>query len=305
MKLSADPDTLDDGPLVKFGSADPSGGGTHRFVGYDKGAFIFIMLERAKPISAGEINRDRVWEALRKFAAENMGKRAGWPQIRTAFHEVIGDTMMKYFGVWVDRHTKPMTPTSHDPGSIFQFALQYVPAVDFTKNDGEDEKGRWFELDPDFYLYRVLPPDQVVPLIGGATGPGGLRMQADTRRSEVAICEQLFDLTDDGENLLIVGAEAAIEHAALIGKSSDPIKVEEGSFTVGDVKYDKPDQAVLHTMAYPGSPGRFITVFASNGDVGWAKLRLITHYARDTTVVWEDGEVIQRRTFEPSRVIYR
>ena len=72
---------------------------------------------------------------------------------------------------------------------------------------------------------------------------------------------------------------------------------------VGGVTYDKPTQTVLHTMQYPGRPGRFITVFHTNGDADWSRLRLILYYSRDTTVVWEDGRVISRGVFEPDRRI--
>ena len=70
---------------------------------------------------------------------------------------------------------------------------------------------------------------------------------------------------------------------------------------MGGVTYDKPAQTVLHTMQYPGRPGRFITVFHTNSDADWGRLRLILFYARDTTVVWEDGRVIDRGVFEPDR----
>jgi hypothetical protein len=57
-------------------------------------------------------------------------------------------------------------------------------------------------------------------------------------------------------------------------------------------------------MQYPGRPGRFITVFHTNSDAGWSRLRVIIFYARDTTVVWEEGRVIDRRVFEPDRRIH-
>jgi hypothetical protein len=79
--------------------------------------------------------------------------------------------------------------------------------------------------------------------------------------------------------------------------------VGDGSFTVGGVTYDKPAHTVLHTMQYPGRPGRFITVFHANGDAGWSRLRVVLFYSRDTTIVWEDGRVIDRGVFEPDRRI--
>ncbi len=38
-------------------------------------------------------------------------------------------------------------------------------------------------------------------------------------------------------------------------------------------------------------------------DAGWSRLRLVRFYTRDTTIVWDDGEVIARRVFEPDRLI--
>ena len=103
--------------------------------------------------------------------------------------------------------------------------------------------------------------------------------------------------------LLVVGAEMARAHGELISRATDPIRVDDKSFTVGGVTYAEPSQAVLHTMQYPGRPGRFITVFHSNGEAGWSRLRLIRFYSRDTTIVWEDGRVIDRGVFEPDRRI--
>jgi len=31
----------------------------------------------------------------------------------------------------------------------------------------------------------------------------------------------------------------------------------------------------------------------------WSRLRLILFYIRDSTIVWDDGQVIARRVFEP------
>ena len=68
-----------------------------------------------------------------------------------------------------------------------------------------------------------------------------------------------------GENLLILGGEMVGPRADLIERTSDPIRISEGSFTVGGVTYDAPSQTVLHTMQYPGRPGRFIRP----ADVNW------------------------------------
>jgi len=301
MKLSADPEHLDNAPLGEFGSADPAGGGPDRFVGYDKGAFLLMMLEYTRYTGLGPVDRSAIWEALRRFATENMGKRANWNDIQAAFEATLNVPLDDFFTRWVREHTVPQTPVSDDRPALAEFRLNYPfgPARWFTTSEDK----RWMEIDPQFYFYRVLPSDQIVPLIGGTFGPGGARtITAETRR-EVATYMQQFPDSGAGENLLIIGAEAINEHADLISRSSDPITVTAHSFTVGGETYDRPNQAVLHTMQHPDRPGRFITVFHSNGDAGWARLRMIIHYRRDTTIVWEEQRVLARRTFEPDRRI--
>ena len=304
MKLSADPDTLDDGPLADFGSADPERGRVHRFVGYDKGAFVFTMLEHGDPHHEETIDRTRIWAALRRFAGDNLGRRAGWEELQNAFQKEYHRSLVLFFDRWVHQHLVPMTPTSTRQRDWASFIARYVTEQPVRVVHGQDEHGSWIEVDPDFFLYRALPPEQIVPLIGGTMGPGACRAVARSDRPEVTAYLRQIESDPHGENLLIIGADAVAEYAKLIARASDPITVEPASFTVGDTTYAEPDQAVMHTMQHPDRPGRFITVFHSNGDPGWAKLRLIGFYRRDTTVIWEDGEVLQRRIFQPDRRIY-
>lgn len=308
MKLSADPEHLDNAPLGEFGSANPSGGGPDRFVGYDKGAFLFMMLEFTRYTGLGPVDRSDLWAALRKFASEHMGQRAGWGDIQAAFQSAFPtrpDQMPldEFFSHWVREHTVPHTPVSDDRTELAAFRLNYPAGRTKCFALSEDPNGRWMEIDPQFYLYRVLPAGQIVPLIGGTFGPGGVRtITAETRPAVTGYMEQFPD-SGAGENLLIIGGQAIAQHADLIARSSDPITVTEGSFTVGGETYEGLDQAVLHTMQHPDKPGRFITVFHSNGEAGWARLRLIIHYTRDTTIIWEGRRVLTRRTFEPDRRI--
>ncbi|MHC5007899.1 MAG: hypothetical protein ACYTGF_11130, partial [Planctomycetota bacterium] len=145
--------------------------------------------------------------------------------------------------------------------------------------------------------------EQVIPTAVGTTGAGGLVLEADRSRPEVQSFLRQIDVDPSGENLMILGAASAHARAELLERTTDPIRVGDGSFTVGGVTYDKPAQTVLHTMQYPGRPGRFITVFHTNSDADWGRLRLILFYSRDTTVVWEDGRVIDRGVYEPDRRI--
>ena len=91
----------------------------------------------------------------------------------------------------------------------------------------------------------------------------------------------------------------------MIAQCANPIVVDEHSFEIDGTVFDEPGQALLHSMPHPNRPGRFITIFHSNGDRGWSRLRLIGFYTRDSTIAWKGDEVVARGTFEPSRRIHR
>ncbi|MHC4414573.1 MAG: gluzincin family metallopeptidase [Planctomycetota bacterium] len=303
MKLSTDPEGLDDGPLGAFGEPDGPG----RFVGYDKGMFFFVMLSRLYSYDAERAVDQDAWKALRRFAQMHMGRRAGWAHIQEAFETTIAPHRVPgwldgMFELWVREHTVPRTIPGDPARARAEFTAQYHKGSHaITEESGGGRPG--FEIDPEFTLYRVLPPEQVIPTVAGTTGLGGLAVEADASRPEVPAFLERLEVDESGENLLVIGSDPVRARATLIDRTTDPIHIGDGSFEVGGVTYDGPGQAVLHTMQYPGRPGRFITVFYSNGEAGWRRLRLILFYSRDTTVVWEDGAVIERRLFEPDRRI--
>jgi hypothetical protein len=302
MKLSTDPEGLDDGPLGAFG-AD---GGPGRFVGYDKGMFFFIMLTRLHSHDPQRAADEVPWKSLRRFVEIHLGRRAGWADIQEAFETTIAPHRVPgwlddMFDLWVREHHVPRTIPGDPAQAKVDFFAQYNKGSHvITDTSGGGRAG--FEIDPEFMLYRVLPPEQIIPTMAGTTGTGGLALEADRSRPQVQAFLQQIEVDPSGENLLLIGAKVRAR-AGLLERTTDPIRVSGASFTVGGVTYDKPSQAVLHTMQYPGRPGRFVTVFHSNGDAGWSRLRLIRFYTRDTTIVWDDRTVIDRRVFEPDRRI--
>ncbi|MHC5002669.1 MAG: M1 aminopeptidase family protein, partial [Planctomycetota bacterium] len=280
MKLSTDPATLDDGPLGAFGSADPSTPGPDRFVGYDKGAFVFLMLGDVLATAAGAPDGEAlVWSSTRRFARDHLGRRAGWAELQAAFEaEVPGRApgwLDGYFEYWVREHNVPRTlAAAVGPGLPEAFVAQLPaaprPLVAIIRSADQEH----VEIDPAFRIYRVLPPGQLVPTIAGTTGPGGLHVVAPSERPEIAALLAQLETDPGGENLLLIGRAAAADHASLLARAVDRVGVEDGAFTVGGERYAGAGQAILHTMAHPDRPGRFVTVFLSNGEAGWSRLRL-------------------------------
>ncbi len=299
MKLSTDPDSLDDGPLGMFGRD----AGLDRFVGYDKGAFFFIMLSRLASYDAQTSPGEVPWTSLRRFAEIHLGQRAGWADIQAAFEATIAPDrppgwLDGMFELWVREHTVPRTIPGDPADARAAFGAQYDRGWHLVTEAIDGER---FEIDPQFSLYRVLPPDQIIPTIAGTTGRGGVAVACDESRPHARALLDQLDPDPAGENLLIIGAPMIRDHESLLRRVTDPIIIDERGFIVGGVAYREPSQAVLHTMQHPDHPGRFITVFHSNGEAGWSRLRLVLFYTRDTTIVWSNGSVVARRVFEPDR----
>ncbi|HEB60637.1 MAG TPA: hypothetical protein ENJ06_02330 [Phycisphaeraceae bacterium] len=329
MHLAADP-SLDspDGPaLDRFGRAD----GPDRYVGYEKGAMIFHMMRR-------KLGDDAYWRGIRRFAADFMGKRATWDDITASLdpkdeHE-IGSLVRQFvrragapslrvtrfmrqgdgvdvqidadgdwdFDIPVRIYFNGSSPgTSEDvtvrPGKKFHFATK-------------DRQATQLEIDPDFDIYHLLPPEQIIPTITDTlAGTIHFVLADQDKRQETSEFTSWFDGVtisdkDDGRsNLFILGSGGAKNCGKLLKNAANPIETGKGWFKVGGQKYDGVNQSVLHTMKDPTNPNRYITVFTANGDVGWKKLRLVTHYRRDTTVVWDNGRVIRRIVHEPDRKV--
>lgn len=310
MKLSTDPENFDNAALDQFG-VDPT---VNRFVGYDKGAFVFVMLEHGPGMPMPETDRSALWRALKRFAGEHMGERASWDDLRAAIEAEYQESREVFFDTWVRSHTRPMTvsPFDREAFAAFYEQLSGFEILDFGL--GRDANGRYRTVDPAFRVYRVLPPDHLIPTLSGTFGPGGVRIDAESDQPAVASYMQSKSSNDSGENLLLIGRAVFDRHRDLLARASNALAISDEGLTIanetlesevegGDVAH-QPD-AILHTMPHPDRPGRFITVFLAFNDAGWARLRLIDFYTRDTTVQWVDGRVNARGTFEPPRHWYQ
>jgi hypothetical protein len=305
MKLSADPVSNDNGPLGAFGGQ--SGTPIARFVGYDKGAFVFIMLEHGPtpPEDPAVIDRSLFFAALQLFIRDHLGRRASWDDLRRAVEQVYGESRETFFQHWVREHHVPLTPDVITRGAVAAFLKQLSGDEVVDLRPGMDGGGRFVEIDPDFRVYRALPPAQIIPTIAGTLGAGGVRAVTLESRTEATALIERLGAREEGENLILIGRAAIEMHRDLIARAAEPIELAKSSFTIGEATFDHADHAVLHSMPHPDRPGRFITVFHANGEAGWSRLRLATFYTRDSTVVWNGDEVIHRAVFEPSRRAYR
>ena len=287
-KVSLDP-TLDNGALANFGSADPSNGSVDRFVGYDKGAFVFMMLEEVLNVETviKDASQSKIWPVLARFAKDNMGKAVSWAAIQRAAEQQFPDIptgwLDPFFKQWVYEHHVPITSPDLEP----------VPPQVLEIESGES----WISIDPDYKYYRLFPKGQISPTIAGTLA--GTTVKVDTTEEVLQDTGAWLADVTDGVNLLLIGKAPIQDYASLIKQCDDSIVFHENGFTVGGETYEGKELAVLHTMNHPLNEGEFITLFYSVGDVGWERLRFIWYYTKDTTVIWNANETLLRRVYEP------
>ncbi|MAD19334.1 MAG: hypothetical protein CMJ52_03825 [Planctomycetaceae bacterium] len=287
-QVSLDP-TLDDGPLGDFGRR---GRGVDRFVGYEKGSFVFMMLQDVLEEGLPErpFDQSPIWEMLRDLAANHLGERIGWREIQVAAEAVRPERpkgwLDPFFQRWVREHAVPGTSAS----------LEASPPQSIERL--ERNGGAEVLVDPDSRHYRTVPIAMTSPTIAGTLGSGVSLEVSDAAPIAPSDLAWTRDVPR-GQNPMLIGADAIAANAALIARTSDPIEIDESGFTIDGVRWSEPGHSVLHTMHHPDVPGRYITVFHSNGDAGWPRLRLIWYYRKDTTVVWDGGETLLRRVHEP------
>ena len=287
-KVSLDP-SIDNGALANFGSANPKHGEVDRYVGYDKGAFVFMMLEDVlNSYSKIEASNSNIWPMLHQFATNNMGKSASWKDIQIAAEAQCKDKesgwLDPFFNYWVYENNTPIT----------QPELRAVPPQELEIIVGDD----WIDIDPDYRYYRLLPKGQISPTIAGTLA--GASLHVDTTEEVLSDTGAWLADVDAGNNLLLIGRKPIQEYSELLEQCEDGINFTKNGFNVGGDSYEGEDLAVLHTMNHPTNEGEFITLFYSVGDVGWERLRFIWYYSKDTTVVWNVSETLTRRVHEPT-----
>ena len=287
-KASLDP-ALDDGPVGDFGR---HGQAVNRFVGYEKGSFVFMMLEDI--LDDGEVPAShadrRIWSVLKSLAERHMGSRIGWDEIQAeaeaAFPERPAGWLDPFFDTWVREHVVPMTTADLQPTAMLELERRL------------SEDGSEVLIDPEFHHYRLFPHQQTSPTIAGTLGDG-VTIRVDEDLPVGSDVTGWMAETTKGDSLLLVGEGVIAEVEGRIQRTDDPIIIDDDSFAVAGRVWDQPGQSVLHTMHDPDHPGRYLTVFHSNGDLGWERLRLIWYYGKDTTVVWDGNETVLRRVHEP------
>ena len=166
--------------------------GASRTLGYNKAAFVWIML------------RDRLGKAvfrkgLRRFYAQHRYRHASWEDLRKAFETASDEDLTAFFKQWLDRTGAPqpnlarvrvkdtgiaVTLTQPEPAYRLALPLRITFADGSTANhtvslsgtrgvfrlETEDKRPVGVRVDPDFRVFRKLSPEAVPPRLSAILG---------------------------------------------------------------------------------------------------------------------------------------
>ncbi|MFH0982450.1 MAG: M1 family aminopeptidase, partial [Planctomycetota bacterium] len=287
-----------DKPLGTFGLKE----GAERGIGYDKGCMVFHML-------ACKIGPDAFWAGIRRLTTERMGKFINWDDLKACFQAGTKEDLDPFFEQWVRTAGAPqlaIRSATYDSaaGALeltvtqgeTEFALDVPIRIYQSEQSYQDVLVRvrapeevvrlpvaapvLVELDPDYHVFRKVPPEQMLPTssltrygkklvilrpdgevwknydLVASDFEGGNKSENTTR---LAVAEVTADaLRDTG--VLVLGA--AVKHPVireLLARAGCPVSWDEAGFRVGDQTYDRPGQAVLVTVRHPDDPKWGIT----------------------------------------------
>jgi hypothetical protein len=296
-------------------------------VGYDKAAFVFLML------------RDDIGEAafdagIRLFWQRDRFATAGWSDLRRAFEDASARDLSRFFAQWLQRPGAPRLelvaarPEIGDAGHRVSVTLgQDVPTYDLKvpvvveTSDGViradvDLTGARtsvaievggtplaVSVDPDYTVFRRLAPEEAPPILREITlAPAAMVVIAtddgDTDAAARALATKLLDRAPrfvaadaaraDGAPLLVIGTGPAV------GRVID----EVGLGAVPEIVAGHGTARVWAGRRPNRRP--FAVIAADDGDALAALDRPLPHYGRMSYLVFDGGKAVVKGVWPAS-----
>ncbi|EWY39965.1 peptidase M1 [Skermanella stibiiresistens SB22] len=305
-----------DGSLVDFKARVH---GAAKIIGYDKSAYLFLMLR-------DRLGDDAFDRGIRLFWERHRLRQAGWSDLRAAFEATSGQELGEFFHQWVARTGAPRlrldeATTKRTRGGhaltvrIGQGSPTYrldVPVVIETAGgklrrtialDGLettatldlDAEPVAIALDPDYRLFRHLAPGEAPPILRDVTLDPRTRLLLVGPHQDAAR-ELAGRLMDAGAT---AGRPVAGTPLAIIGTTADVAEAlaEHGLRDVPAALGGKGTARVWTASAEGGAP--VLVVAADDRASLEALLRPLPHYGRQSYLVFQGREAVDRGVWPP------
>jgi len=315
-----------DQPLREFTSR------THdasQIVGYDKAAFLFLMLR-------DEIGEDAFTAGLRRFFEQEKFRRASWEQLEQAFAKTSGRDLHRFFEQWLDLRGAPSIAVQQASVSAggksyrinvtltqdeSQYALRLPIAVQTDR--GIEEKVVYLNspqqafsletaghplsitIDPQMRVFRRLQPDEIPPIVRQVTlDPSTVTLIASKDGDFESIAHKLAGRLMDtdanfvervpaGVSLIVIGLTADVD--ATLKAAHLPPRPRE--------VLDRGSAQVWTAQLENGKT--FLAISARDADALQALLRPLPHYGRQSWLVFDGPKAVDRGVWEVKAVSWR
>jgi hypothetical protein len=300
-----------------------------QIVGYDKSAFLFLMLR-------DEISRDAFDAALRQFFAAQKFHRASWADLEHAFARQSGRDLRAFFTQWLDRNGAPALKveqaTAQTSGSGYRvqaivaqadppYRLRLPIAVETERGTEEhivhldsarqqvdfatQGRPRTLTIDPALRVFRRLDARELPPIVRQVTlDPATVTIVA-TRNAEVestarALAQRLMDTEPRfGERLprdasvIVFGLQPDVDAWLAqenLAPEPEPLR-NRGS-------------AQVWTAQLPNGK-TMLAISARDATALQALLRPLPHYGKQSWLVFDGAKAVDRGVWEVKAVSWR
>lgn len=330
-----------DRPLGTYGQED----GCSRGVAYSKGAAVFHML-------ATKIGQHHFWSAMREFTDGYVGRYASWEDIRHLCEKHGSTELESFFAQWVRSSGAPQLEITaaryHSGDQMLRLDVSQgdttfdldVPVRIVHANGTTDSTVRinrgaqtvelpmttiplTVELDPDYHVFRKVPPAVIVPTTA-STRHGDkftVVLPSDGSPEAYAAVRNVFESSFEERERTTIRAgepnETALAKrcvlvlgdavhdpyiAAFLSAVEFPVTWDADGFEVSGVRYDAPNDGILCTIAHPGLPGGGITVVYGNSEAGIPKPMNVPMYEH-SLVIFDQGKPTVHLDFEEHQIV--
>jgi aminopeptidase N len=288
--------------------------GAAQIVGYNKSAYLFLMLNDL-------LGEDGFNQGIRLIWERHRFKRAGWADLEAAFEAASGRDLSAFFQQWVERRGAPSLrledASAHRSGGGYELAVRIgqdepfyrleVPVTVETATGPVlhrievtgpqtvasimlDAEPRQVAVDPDYRLFRRLAPGEAPPILRDVTLNPATRLvlvgsEQDAAR---ALADRLMDAgvregaADRTSPVAVIGTTGAVAKA-LADQHLPPMPAElagKGTARVWTARTDS---------------GAGVLVIAANDRAALeALMRPLPHYGRQSYLVFQGREAIER-----------
>ena len=304
--------------------------GTSQIVGYDKAAFVFLMLRDGLGEMAFKAGVQRFWR-------EQRFRRAGWADLQRAFEHTSGQALGDFFDQWLTRSGAPRLRIEHAQldrdGADFVVRVRLVqtqPAyalrvplvldseagaeVHMVQLDAQRQsfdlrsasRPRALQLDPELRLFRRLDDGELPPILRQVMlDPNALTVvpadDPEIQAQAQALSARLMDhaprlrrtLPDRETPVLLIGAHREVD--AFLATNGLPARPPQVSGN-GTAQIWTARQRNGATLAVVSVDGREALA---------ALMRALPHYGRQSWLVFQGTQAIDRGVWPSQAMSWR